>query len=122
MKSILYFLTCASFGLALTQPAFPTDDTGSTPPAPPSEEARAAFEACAQELGLPLPPKPDPARERSAEGERPPRPSREMHEKLRVCVEAKGFELPRKHGPGCEHARAGGQDLAPVGDDADSGT
>lgn len=57
--------------------------------APPQMDSatKAAFEECAEELGLPAP------------GEGGTRPSKEQHDQLRECLKSKGVEAPRGGGP-----------------------
>ncbi|AGH94921.1 hypothetical protein [Pseudobdellovibrio exovorus] len=88
-KTVLVLLISFTAALTWAQSQNGPRRQGGPQGAPPQMDSatKAAFEECAEELGLPSP------------GEGGARPSREQHDQLRECLKSKGIEAPRGGGP-----------------------
>lgn len=72
-------LSCLTLSMAYAQ------DQRKGPPEM-NAETKAAFEACAEEVGMP-------------DRESGERPTKEQHEAMKTCLDKKGIKMPQ-HGPG----------------------
>ncbi len=82
-KAVLMGLSVAVVAVAASN-AFAQDSSSS------HDAMRAAFAACANEVGLPKP----------VAGQRPQAPDEEQRAKMDACLKAKGFEPPTRFGGG----------------------